>query len=359
MIKYLVLKNLRAPRINASNHVQVGIPGPGAFHGLAYVVTKTLNALEQRDRAGAEDLAHLASFAVAVSAFSLVNARKKFVPVHDDDKPATPMGMVDDWMGDITFSLVLELEFQGDGVLPDVGELKALMAAQRFAGSYLDTGALRVWSVNDKQSALSLLRGRAFLLRDLSAIVAERIAAGATVVEVFKQALAPEVAAPSPSADWGPAAAASLPEVAPEPTEGLSEPDVLALLEGTSESPVTFDDATLEALLGMSDQPIDFDGTEPGTSAYEGWILPSLVGYRLLESPRLRAGARGNFPHAFAEPIVGLLRAQLVGSVLKDFDRHGEWPEVFFQPRETGDLLLYSAVSAATFARITANLSPA
>lgn len=359
MIKYLVLKNLRAPRINASNHVQVGIPGPGTFHGLAFVVTKTLNALERHDHMGGEDLARLSSFAVAVSTFSLVNARKKFVPVHNDDKPATPMGMVDDWMGDIIFSLVLELEFQGDGTLPDVSELKALMATQRFAGSYLDTSALKIWTVLDKHSALTLLRGRAFLLRDHSAVVAERIAAGTSAVEVFKQTLTPAVSTPEPSATTAAQAGsnATASTIAAEPTPEPSELDVLALLESTSESDMTLDDATLEAMLGMADEPSEGAGEEP-IAAYQGWILPSLIGYRLLEAPRARAGARGNMPHAFAEPVVGLLRAQLVGSVLEDFRRQGEWPAVFFQPREAGDFLLYSAVSAATFARITANLSP-
>lgn len=34
-----------------------------------------------------------------------------------------------------------------------------------------------------------------------------------------------------------------------------------------------------------------------------GWYVPSLVGFRLLEKPRARDGVRGNFPHAFCDPL--------------------------------------------------------
>ena len=39
-----------------------------------------------------------------------------------------------------------------------------------------------------------------------------------------------------------------------------------------------------------------------------GWIVPANLGYALLETPRTRQGARDGRNHAFAEPMIGLVR---------------------------------------------------
>ena len=39
---------------------------------------------------------------------------------------------------------------------------------------------------------------------------------------------------------------------------------------------------------------------------HKGWFYASLAGYQLLETPKLREGARFSYPHAYAEPIIGL-----------------------------------------------------
>lgn len=37
-----------------------------------------------------------------------------------------------------------------------------------------------------------------------------------------------------------------------------------------------------------------------------GWVTPASMGYRLLEDPVVdRPGARGNYPHAYADPLLG------------------------------------------------------
>ena len=65
------------------------------------------------------------------------------------------------------------------------------------------------------------------------------------------------------------------------------------------------EDAT-DLLSGAAD-PVKsaLDTTLGGSS---GWIAPVNLGYTLLEPPRTRRGARDGLPHAFAEPMMGLIR---------------------------------------------------
>lgn len=39
----------------------------------------------------------------------------------------------------------------------------------------------------------------------------------------------------------------------------------------------------------------------------KGWLVPSLVGFRLLEDPRPRDGSRGGHPHAYCDPLFWVL----------------------------------------------------
>lgn len=39
----------------------------------------------------------------------------------------------------------------------------------------------------------------------------------------------------------------------------------------------------------------------------KGWLTPTLLGYRLLEPPRERLGARFGYQHAFADPLLGIV----------------------------------------------------
>lgn len=47
-----------------------------------------------------------------------------------------------------------------------------------------------------------------------------------------------------------------------------------------------------------------------GPRPTQGQLVPTCVGYRLMETPRTREGARKGYPHAFADPLIGL--AELV-----------------------------------------------
>lgn len=40
------------------------------------------------------------------------------------------------------------------------------------------------------------------------------------------------------------------------------------------------------------------------------WITPTLVGYHLISSPTERVNARGGYPHAYADPLIGIVRWQ-------------------------------------------------
>ena len=56
---------------------------------------------------------------------------------------------------------------------------------------------------------------------------------------------------------------------------------------------------------------VDENGNKQYKRQHKGWYFASLAGYQLLEAPRKRIGVRRkkdspDYPHAFAEPIIGL-----------------------------------------------------
>lgn len=54
--------------------------------------------------------------------------------------------------------------------------------------------------------------------------------------------------------------------------------------------------------------------TRPGANKTEGhnWILPTSLGYVEISTCRQRRNVRGDFPHAYAEPLVGLIQYQSI-----------------------------------------------
>lgn len=48
---------------------------------------------------------------------------------------------------------------------------------------------------------------------------------------------------------------------------------------------------------------------------YQGYRVPVGIGFRALEAPRYREGARGGYPHQYAEPVIGLARLRTSASV--------------------------------------------
>jgi hypothetical protein len=45
----------------------------------------------------------------------------------------------------------------------------------------------------------------------------------------------------------------------------------------------------------------------------KGWFNASLVGFRLIEDPAVgRSGVRGGYPHAYADPMIGIVEFKSV-----------------------------------------------
>ena len=70
---------------------------------------------------------------------------------------------------------------------------------------------------------------------------------------------------------------------------------------------------------------IDKDNNKQYKKRRKGWYFASLAGYQLLEAPRKRAGVRADYPHAFAEPIIGLHKL--------DYYRQQPFEELFWQAK--------------------------
>jgi hypothetical protein len=66
----------------------------------------------------------------------------------------------------------------------------------------------------------------------------------------------------------------------------------------------------------------------------DGWLMPSLMGYRMIEEPAFnRAGARGGYPHAYADPLIGIVRAEGLArtSKIPRWDWHYDKPFILFK----------------------------
>lgn len=48
--------------------------------------------------------------------------------------------------------------------------------------------------------------------------------------------------------------------------------------------------------------------TSPDAMATNPWVVPGLLGYRAVTPPRRRAQSREDYPHVFAEPLIGLVQ---------------------------------------------------
>lgn len=49
-----------------------------------------------------------------------------------------------------------------------------------------------------------------------------------------------------------------------------------------------------------------------------GWIIPTAIGYRLIESPKRREGTRQSLPHAYAEPVTSVAQWRYLSSHSKN-----------------------------------------
>lgn len=55
------------------------------------------------------------------------------------------------------------------------------------------------------------------------------------------------------------------------------------------------------------------------------WLCPTNLGYILAEEPRMRHGVRQGFPHAWGEPLAGLVQFKSLRAVLRDKKKSVPW----------------------------------
>lgn len=65
-----------------------------------------------------------------------------------------------------------------------------------------------------------------------------------------------------------------------------------------------------DLLTNTEGEPLDalLAATRPDNQSKEPWLLPANLGFGLLTEPRERRMSRDGYPHAFAEPLVGLVQ---------------------------------------------------
>lgn len=66
----------------------------------------------------------------------------------------------------------------------------------------------------------------------------------------------------------------------------------------------------LDALIGACSRPRRkrSEAAEDSRANPESWVVPTTLGYALITEAVERTGARGGYPHAYAEPLVGLVQ---------------------------------------------------
>lgn len=65
-----------------------------------------------------------------------------------------------------------------------------------------------------------------------------------------------------------------------------------------------------------------FNQTKPMKK--NGWSMPTLLGYSLLEEPQMRDNVRFGYKHAFAEPYIGVIEYRM-------FEKFGDEPTTLFE----------------------------
>lgn len=91
--------------------------------------------------------------------------------------------------------------------------------------------------------------------------------------------------------------------------------------------------APMDWLLDLTARPAYISGSQvyAHNLSWQGFLTPVIRGYSLLEPPRVRESLRDDYRHAYAEPIIGLVRMRSLSSVMLHLDEGSdERPEVFW-----------------------------
>ncbi|MCP1674102.1 CRISPR type I-F-associated protein Csy2 [Natronocella acetinitrilica] len=248
------------------NGFVAGLPGMSAVYGFAHALEREIrDLLDEQGRNTAR--AEVMSVTLAIEELERDAGHARHVVYTAQAAGAATKGapIVDERTARIRQTLILEIECNDEGRdaldrLLIGGELAALLGNLRYAGGTLTVRPRRIRIEASLAEALARVPASAFLLEDRSELLAKQQPGDRDRLDTLLRLI-------------------SRPRRKPAATEGEHEQ------------------------ASAADQD------------YLGLLLPLAVGFVLLEHPRHRRGVRGGYPHAYAEPVIGLARARTAASV--------------------------------------------
>lgn len=88
--------------------------------------------------------------------------------------------------------------------------------------------------------------------------------------------------------------------------------------------------AAKQLLINELEQQRRIDEAE-ANKPYLGYLSPAHIGFALLEAPREKRNARHGYEHAYAEPVLGLVRLRSKESVILNIKNEDNAPKVFWE----------------------------
>ncbi|WP_257266528.1 type I-F CRISPR-associated protein Csy2 [Endozoicomonas sp. ONNA2] len=261
---YLLLPDLRLENINAEACLHVaGLPSITAFTGFAHALQ--LNWLTREVEKVEGD--HLAFHGVAIIGhdLALYDGQAKSPPALHGMHPTKPEDMnpsiIQEMKGDLNISLILKIIQEDD---EDEECLDNIFSHENLQG--------------------------------LAAFLTRTPLAGGRII---KQQL-PVFAASS----------TALAEKIQRLPAGWLLCNAKEQLESRNDDPRDNLDRLLDALAGVRGDDGKYHRQQPG------WLIPTSIGYRLLEPPTNRPGTRKQLPMAFAEPVISLAQWRYLPSLV-------------------------------------------
>lgn len=294
----MTLKVLLIPKVLASgftflaNHVASGLPSLTALTGLGE------NIALQCTRAGLPTQFNAISLALRAPATNMGHSR--FLRSSSDERSDLESSLGDkenkksfasptisDLKGSVLLDILVVLEIDDASFAGVPEELMARVArTQRFSGGSLNSlqgTAVQVQVFDSLTSALSRMPGSALMLEDASDALKTFAAKSG---QSLKTALLELI---------------TVNRAAPVQAEGSAK-------DASSDEPAaeSMDNAQAPAQEDVCEEVV-----RPA-----GYFVPAATGFALLETPRVKADSRAaGVPHAYAEPLLGLVRVRQVASV--------------------------------------------
>lgn len=275
----LCLQGLQADDINlaASDYLHHSLSLP-ALAGFVHRLERYLN---QR---GGEYRTADTRFMVIVRQFAASQGFPRGVTAdYSSGNKAHAPRLMYQYQGRVTLDLIIRFERDEDGLASGLAELVDMdQLLIEMSLMHLCSGTLAsvqpeqiqmLTDASEQQRYLQNLQADGYLLEDMSSLLA----------------MAPQV----------------LPELD-------SRDDTMT--DETAEKERTVDDR-LQRLLALTARPRD------GSRSEQGYLVPAAIGYRLLETPqpRYQRNAAEQYDHAFAEPMLGVVRLRSCASYRRQY----------------------------------------